>query len=112
MKTWAWMAVLLLPSASWSQTWLPDIVVTATGYPISAHDALVPVEVFDQQDIQNSNARDLGDLLRLSNGLELGRNGGPGQPTSLFFRGTDSDQNLVLINGVPINSATVASAAL
>lgn len=112
MKTWAWMAVLLLPSASWSQTWLPDIIVTATGYPISARDALVPVEVFDQQDIQNSNARDLGDLLRLSNGLELGRNGGPGQPTSLFFRGTDSDQNLVLINGVPINSATVASAAL
>lgn len=112
MNLRAWMAVLLLPTASWSQTWLPDIVVTATGYPISARDALVPVEVFDREDIQNSNARDLGDLLRLSNGLELGRNGGPGQPTSLFFRGTDSDQNLVLINGVPINSATVASAAL
>ncbi|MGB5497176.1 MAG: TonB-dependent receptor [Sedimenticolaceae bacterium] len=112
MNLRAWMAVLLLPTASWSQTWLPDVVVTATGYPISARDALVPVEVFDREDIRNSNARDLGDLLRLSNGLELGRNGGPGQPTSLFFRGTDSDQNLVLINGVPINSATVASAAL
>ena len=106
------VAVLLLPAASWSQTRLPDIVVTATGYPIDARDALVPVEVFDHQDIRGSNARDLGDLLRLSNGLELGRNGGPGQPTSLFFRGTDSDHSLVLINGVPINSATVASAAL
>ena len=112
MNLRACLAVLLLPTASWSQTWLPEVVVTATGYPIGARDALVPVEVFDHEDIQDSNARDLGDLLRLSNGLELGRNGGPGQPTSLFFRGTDSDQNLVLINGVPINSATVASAAL
>ncbi len=105
-------ALLAWPAIGYAATELPEIVVSATGYPINAHEALVPTEVFDRDDIQRSNAVDLAELLRLSNGLELGRNGGPGQTTSLFFRGTESDHNLVMINGVAMNSATVASAAI
>ena len=112
MKKTLTLIFALSPLLGHADTELPQIVVSATGYPISAHEALIPVEVFDRDDIQRSSANDLGELLRLSNGLELGRNGGPGQTTSLFFRGTESDHNLVMINGVAMNSATVASAAI
>ncbi len=105
-------ALLAFPALGHAATELADIVVSATGYPISANDALVPTEVFDRDAIERSNAVDLAELLRLANGLELGRNGGPGQTTALFFRGTESDHNLVLVNGVAMNSATVASAAI
>lgn len=99
----------LLPAAVLAQD---DIVITITGYAVSAEKALVPVEVFERQRIEDSNAGDLGQLLGQANGLEVTRNGGSGQVTSLFFRGTESDHNLVMINGVPINNATVASASL
>ena len=89
-----------------------DVVITITGYAVSAEKALVPVEIFDRDDIVTRNAADMGDLLSQANGLEPARNGGPGQTTSLFFRGTESDHNLVMINGVPINNASVASASL
>ena len=112
MKKTLTLIFALSPLLGHADTELPQIVVSATGYPISAHEALIPVEVFDRDDIQRNSANDLGELLRLSNGLELGRNGGPGQTTSLFFRGTESDHNLVMINGVAMNSATVASAAI
>lgn len=102
-------ATVLLPVLTQAQD---DIVITITGYPTGVDTALTPVSIFQRSDIENSSATELGDLLRQTSGLELGRNGGPGQTASLFFRGTESDHNLVMINGVPINSATVASAAL
>jgi len=109
MKRLTLASIALLPSLCAAQS---DIVITITGYPISAEKALVPTETFEAEDIRNSTATDVGDLLRQANGLELGRNGGPGQASSLFFRGTDSDHNLVMIDDVPINTATVASASL
>lgn len=101
--------ITLLPAAVLAQG---DIVITITGYAMSAEKALVPVEVLEREDIVNASTSDIGDLLRLSNGLELGRAGGTGQQTSLFFRGTESDHNLVMVNGVPINGANVGSASL
>ena len=105
-------ALAILTGPSLAEDRLPDIVVTATGYPISAEEALVPTAVITRREIEQSPAQDLGELLNQVSGLEVARNGGPGQATSLFLRGTESDQNLVMINQVPINTATVASASL
>jgi vitamin B12 transporter len=102
--------LFLLPVTALAQD--EGVVITITGYGISAEKALVPVEVLERADILDANASDMGELLGRSNGLETARNGGPGQATSLFFRGTESDHHLVLINGVAINSAAVASASL
>ena len=33
----------------------------------------------------------------------LDRNGGPGEPTSVFIRGAESDQTVLLIDGVKVN---------
>jgi len=91
---------------------LDPLVVTATGYPVSLDDVLASMDVITAEEIQRSAATDIADLLKFHTGMEIGRNGGPGQATSLFIRGTESDHNLVMIDGVPINSGSVGSAAL
>ena len=55
------------------------IVVTATRTEIAASDATVPVTVISRDDIELSLASDLSELLRFEAGLDIGRNGGPGQ---------------------------------
>ncbi|WP_456447399.1 TonB-dependent receptor domain-containing protein [Thiolapillus sp.] len=91
---------------------LEPLVVTATGYPVEVDDTLASMEIITADEIQRSAATDVADLLKFRAGLEIGRNGGPGQAASLFIRGTESDHNLVMIDGVPINSGSVGSAAL
>lgn len=61
----------------------PDIIVTATRSAIPLEDAIVPVTVITRQDIEQSLAADLAELLRFEAGLDIGRHGGPGQSTSV-----------------------------
>jgi vitamin B12 transporter len=93
---------------------IPDelIVVTATRTEIPLSDATVPVTVITREDIDLSLATDLGELLRFEAGIDLGRNGGPGQSTSIFMRGTESNHTLVLIDGVRMNPGTLGGAAI
>ena len=89
-----------------------DIIVTATRSAIPLSDAIVPVTVITRQDIEQSLASDLAELLRFEAGLDIARNGGPGQSTSVFMRGTESNHTLVLVDGVRINPGTVGGAAI
>lgn len=88
------------------------VVVTATRTAQLADQVLAPVIVITREKIERSQAADVADLLRFHAGLDLGRNGGPGQATSLFLRGTNSDHTLVMLDGVRINPATIGGAAL
>jgi vitamin B12 transporter len=91
---------------------LSEIIVTATRVPEPADQALEPVLVIDRAALEDSLAIDIGDLLRFHAGLDIDRTGGPGQPLSLFIRGANSDQSIVMIDGVRINSGTQALAPL
>lgn len=88
------------------------IVVTATRSEIPLGDAIVPVTVIDRDQIELSLATDLAELLRFEAGIDIGRNGGPGQATSVFMRGTESNHTLVLVDGVRINPGTIGGAAI
>jgi len=88
------------------------IVVTATRAETTLTDTIVPVTVIGRDRIEQSLATDLAELLRFEAGLDVGRNGGPGQATSIFMRGTESNHTLVLVDGVRINPGTIGSAAL
>lgn len=88
------------------------IVVTATRTEISVDDAIVPVRVITRDDIELSLATDLAELLRFEAGIDIGRNGGPGQATSVFLQGTESNHTLVLVDGVRINPGTIGGAAV
>ena len=91
---------------------LQTIVVTATRVPVPLAEVLAPVLVIDRDTIERSAANDAADLLRFHAGLDLARTGGPGQPTSVFIRGADSNHTLVLIDGVRVNPGTIGLPAL
>ena len=89
-----------------------EVVITATRVAQPASQVLAPIIVIDRKALEDSLANDVGDVLRFHAGLDLGRSGGPGQPLSLFIRGTKSDQSIVMIDGVRINPGTYGGAPL
>lgn len=106
---------LALPTLALAQdntTELDDVVVTGTRTAVSLENSLVPVQVIDRADIDRSQANSLQDLLRGRAGVNLTNSGGLGKQTSLFLRGTNSSHTLILIDGVRINSADFAAAAI
>lgn len=85
---------------------LDEVLVTATRTATTVADALAPVEVIDREAIERSQARSLPDLLRGRAGISLSRQGGAGKLTTLFMRGAESDQTVVLVDGVKMGSST------
>lgn len=91
---------------------LDPVVVTATRNPVPVAEVLAATVVINREQIEQAQATDLAQLLALHAGLDIGRNGGPGQPSSVFIRGGNSDHTLVLVDGVRVNPATFGGAAL
>ena len=91
---------------------LPTVVVTATRVEAPLSEVLAPVIVIDRAAIERSAANDVADLLRFHAGLDVSRNGGPGQSTAVFIRGAESNHTLVLIDGVRVNPGTIGLTAL
>lgn len=107
------LALTFVVSANAQQAAPTDtIIVTATRTQIPLNDAIVPVTVITREQIEQSLAMDLAELLRFEAGFDIGRNGGPGQATSVFLRGTESNHTLVLIDGVRINPGTIGGAPI
>ncbi len=88
------------------------VVVTATRVPTPIEEVLASVIVIDRDAIERSAAGDVTELLRFHAGLDVSRNGGPGQTTAVFIRGAESNHTLVLVDGVRINPGTIGLAAL
>jgi vitamin B12 transporter len=106
------VAAALFSATAPGQDELEETVVTATRTPVPLDGVGAPVIVISRADIERSLASDVSELLQGRAGLEIGRNGGPGQTTSLFTRGTDSNHTVVLVDGVRINPGTIGGAAL
>jgi vitamin B12 transporter len=78
------------------------LVVTASRMEQLQTEALPHTTVITAQDIRNSQAGDLPALLRREAGISMTQNGGPGQTSSLFVRGGQPNETLILIDGVPV----------
>ncbi len=116
MKRVLLLAVCWLPlSASWSDeegVLLEPVVVTATRTPEPENRTLASVSVIDRAEIERRQFRSVPDALSGLPGVSIVSSGGPGQPSSVLLRGADSDQVLVLIDGVKVGSATIGAAPL
>jgi vitamin B12 transporter len=86
------------------------VVVTATRTAQPASEVLSDTLVIGPEEIANSGADSLTDLLQRQRGIEVARNGGPGTTSSVFIRGANANQNVVLVDGVRIGSSTTGSA--
>lgn len=89
----------------------PTVQVTASRIVETVDESLADVSVITREDIDASASRDVLDLLRLEAGIDVYRTGGAGQQTSLFLRGTNTNQVLVLIDGVRAAAATTGAYA-
>ena len=99
-------------SQAYSQTFLPDTVITASRVMQRAQDALPDVSVVTRADIERSQAKDVPTLLQNLAGLEVTQSGGMGGVASLFMRGAESRHALVLVDGLPMNNLNFNLAAL
>ncbi len=88
------------------------VVITGSREALAPERLVADVAVIDAQTIRVTRADSLADLLRREAGLQLSRNGGPGQSTGLFMRGAASQQSLVLVDGVRVGSATLGYASV
>jgi vitamin B12 transporter len=86
---------------------LNPVVVTGSREPQPLDRVTSDVIVIDAERIRASTADSIEDLLRREAGMQVSRNGGPGQNASVFIRGAGSGNTVVLIDGVRIGSATV-----
>ena len=86
------------------------IVVTASRGAETADETLAPVTVITRQEIEQTAAVTMTEVLSTVPGIQISNNGGAGQVSSLFLRGTESDHTLVLIDGVKVGSATLGTA--
>jgi TonB-dependent vitamin B12 receptor len=82
-----------------------EITVTATGVETETADIPAPITVIDRHEIESALTESVADLLRRVPGVTIMRTGDEGKVTSVFMRGAESDQTLVLFDGVRLNSA-------
>ncbi|MDP5292783.1 TonB-dependent receptor [Oceanimonas sp. CHS3-5] len=98
------LVATLLPWAAFAQNSTDPTSITIYNrveQPLTS--ALAPVEVITKAEIERRQPRSLVDLLETLPGMQFGtQNGGIGQNSSLFIRGTNSDHVLVLLNGKPM----------
>jgi len=89
---------------------LAPVVVTATREPEAIGRSTADIVVIDADAIRNSSADSVEDLIRRLAGMQVARNGGPGQNSGFFIRGANTNGTVVLIDGVRVGSATLGQA--
>ncbi|MWJ29309.1 TonB-dependent receptor [Halomonas sp. ZH2S] len=90
---------------------LNPVVVTATLAPRTADETLASVTVLDEATLRRQDPTSVTDLLRGQPGVDITTQGSFGKQSSLFLRGTGSNANILLIDGIRLRSATTGAAA-
>ncbi|MCB5363603.1 TonB-dependent receptor [Pusillimonas sp. CC-YST705] len=91
---------------------LDDVVVTASRMPQLSSQVLGDITVLDSAALRQSGQNSLAEILARQHGIEFSTNGGPQTVTGANIRGAGSGHTLVLVDGVPINTATNSLASL
>ena len=100
-------ALSTLATPASAQNRLNPIIVTGSREPQLLDRVTADVVVIDAERIRASTADSVEDLLRREAGVQVSRNGGPGQSAGVFIRGAGSSNTVVLVDGVRIGSATL-----
>jgi len=92
---------------------LSTVVVTATRSEKNQNDIGRSITVITADDIKKSGANSLADILSKQEGMYLvGTGQNPGMTTSIFTRGSNSNQTIILIDGVRITDPSAINNAI
>lgn len=116
MKLSKLSTALLLASAGSTQpvlaTDLDNIIVSANHAPMSQHAVTADSTVITAEEIAENHYRTLDDAIKHIPGIQVIRNGGIGNVTSIIMRGQSNKNTLVLVNGVEMNNPLGTGGAL
>jgi vitamin B12 transporter len=113
----AWLSVLLIiPGGALAQPpntgnggtthRLEPVVVTASREPMPADRAPGTVSVITREEIERARYTSLVDVLRHVPGVHMEQPGSRGGRASIYTRGLDPNQTLILLDGVRLNDPT------
>lgn len=116
-KRLAWLALaasaafssLISHSQTRSST-LAETMVTATRTEQPLADLVADVTVIDRSEIERGGATGLADVLVRVPGIEMIRNGGPGNRTDVYIRGAETRFTAVFVDGVRVDSQSTGGA--
>ncbi|TDO89382.1 outer membrane receptor for ferrienterochelin and colicins [Halanaerobium saccharolyticum] len=91
---------------------LDELVVTASRYQESIMETPVSIEVIDQEEIEESGAQNVAELIASVPGVKITNYGGPAGSKTISIRGSDSNQVLILIDGQSINTKMIGDVDL
>ena len=103
---------LLLSTSAYSATTMisaDDVVVTASRIPQPRQSVIADVSVITREEIERAGQSTFVELLQKQPGVEISSNGGPGSLASVYLRGSNANQTIVLVDGVRINSITAGT---
>ena len=108
--------IIVLPNNTFADQPSADadskVIVTATRTATNVDQVLATSMLITRKEIIESQALSVADVLRTKTGIDIASNGGPGQTTSVFIRGAESDHTLIMIDGVKMNPGTIGVAAI
>lgn len=89
-----------------------QMLVTANRSQQDQFLALSANSVITSEQIKTMQVGNISELIDTIAGISVVQQGGSGQNTSVFMRGTNSNHTLILVDGVRINSATLGTTNL
>jgi vitamin B12 transporter len=87
---------------------LETLVVSAALEPLSVRDVASSITIITREEIEQRQAKYLGELLRDVPGFSVSQSGGYGAQTQIRVRGAEANQMLVLIDGIRANDPASA----
>ena len=100
---------VFLPGFSQAAETLPPMVVTATRTEVPLNQLTTSLTVITSEELRERQAELVSEVLRDVAGVNVVQTGSMGTATSVFIRGSTSNQVLVMIDGVEINSTTTGA---
>lgn len=94
-----------------ASTALDNVLVSATRTATPLDESLASATVITSAEIDSRQVLSFQDLLNGEAGVQVVNNGGLGKVSSMFLRGNNSDQVMVLVDGVRMGSSTLGTTA-
>lgn len=91
---------------------LETLVITASRSEQKISEVPARINIIEPKILEQSPIASLSQLLQTDASINMVQSGGYGQTASIFLRGGNSNQTLVLRDGVRLNSATSGTASL
>lgn len=91
---------------------LPETVITAARVAQSQREVIGDVTVISRKELEAQRGQTLVEVLSQQPGVQITNAGGAGKTSSVYLRGANASQTLVLIDGMRWGSATLGSASL